>query len=79
MPSIGKEFLLVLNQQQWEASTQVIQNFVGNHRAENYVELVDNTMKIYQLMSARMTLKTHLPQVFFHQILKMLAGRTGLM
>lgn len=36
---------------------QVVQNFLGNHRAENYAELVDNMLKSYQLMSARLSLK----------------------
>ena len=29
----------------WDSFVQVVQNFLGNHRAENYEELVDNMLK----------------------------------
>ena len=32
----------------WEAFVLVVQNFLGNHRAEQSVELVDNMLKAYQ-------------------------------
>lgn len=32
----------------WDASVLVAQNFLGNHRAENYVELVSNMLAAYQ-------------------------------
>lgn len=35
------------------AVLQVVQNFHGNHRAENYEELVDKMLKMNHLMSAR--------------------------
>lgn len=35
------------------------QNCLGNIRAENLAELVDNMLKARQLMSARMSLKLH--------------------
>ena len=34
-------------------------NFLGNVRAQNYEELVDNMLKRYQSLGARMSLKTH--------------------
>ena len=32
----------------WEAFVSVVQKFLGNHGAEQYVELVDNMLKSYQ-------------------------------
>ena len=32
----------------WEAFVLVVQNFLGNHKAEQYVELVDNMLKAHQ-------------------------------
>lgn len=46
----------------WEAFVLLVQNFFGNHRAEQYVELVDNMLKAYQRMGCRMSLKMHFLQ-----------------
>ena len=43
----------------WEAFVLVVQNFLGNHRAEQYVELVDNMIKAYQRMGCQMSHKMH--------------------
>ena len=43
----------------WEAFVLVVQNCLGNHRAEHYVELVDNVLKAYQRMGCQMSLKMH--------------------
>ena len=32
----------------WEAFKNVVNNFLGNHRAENYVELVQDMMEAYK-------------------------------
>ena len=56
------EFKNKLNQLElaaWEAFKLVVQNFLGNHRAENYAELVDNMLKAYRRMGCRMSLKIH--------------------
>ena len=37
----------------------VVQNFLGNHRAENYAKLVDNKLKAYRRICCRMSLKIH--------------------
>ena len=43
----------------WETFVLVVQNFLGNHRAEQYVQLMDNIIKADQQMGCRMSLKIH--------------------
>lgn len=43
----------------WRAFKAVSENFLGNHRSENYVELVDTMMTAYQAMGVNMSLKVH--------------------
>jgi len=43
----------------WEAFVQVVENFLGNYRSDNYAELVENMLTAYQRMGARMSLKMH--------------------
>lgn len=57
----------------WEALVQVVQNFLGNHREGTYPEPVDNMLKAYLLMSARMSLKTH----FLHSHLNFFPPNLG--
>ena len=49
----------------WDAFVQVVQNFLGYHKAENYKTLVDNMMQAYQRMGCKMSLKMH----FLHSYL----------
>lgn len=57
----------------WDSFVQVVQNFLGNHRAENYEELVDNMLKAYQQMGCRMSLKMH----FLHSHLDFFPSNMG--
>ena len=43
----------------WDAFVVVVQNFLGNERAENYAELIDNMLQAYEMHGARMSLKMH--------------------
>ena len=43
----------------WEVFVLVVQNFLRNHRAEQYAELVDNMLKAYQWIGWRMSLKMY--------------------
>jgi hypothetical protein len=55
-------FRLELTEQEqtaWDAFVLVVHNFLGKHRADNYVDLVDNLIA-YQHLSCRMSLKMHL-------------------
>ena len=37
----------------------LVKNFLGNHKALNYVELVENMLTKYQEMGANMSIKVH--------------------
>ena len=54
-------FRLELTEQEqavWDTIVLVVYNFLGNHRAENYVELVD-LITAYQHLGCRMSLNMH--------------------
>lgn len=57
----------------WEAFKNVVNNFLGNHRAENYVELVQDMMEAYKKMGCRMSLKMH----FLHSHLSFFPSNLG--
>jgi hypothetical protein len=44
----------------WNSFIAVVQGFLGNHKAENYVELVENLVKNYGTMGCRMSFKVHI-------------------
>ena len=39
----------------WDAFKQVVQNFLGINRADNYAKLIDNMLENYQKMGCRMS------------------------
>ncbi|KAI4905822.1 hypothetical protein NFI96_009216 [Prochilodus magdalenae] len=43
----------------WKAFKDVVDNFLGNYRAPNYVEVVDKLLRAYQKMKCNMSLKIH--------------------
>lgn len=43
----------------WKATIDVIQNFLGNKRADNYEEIVGNMIEAYKNMGVHMSLKIH--------------------
>ena len=49
----------------WYSFVSLVKNFLGNHKALNYVELVENMLAKYQEMGANMSIKVH----FFHSYL----------
>ena len=57
----------------WDAFVSVVQNFLGNHRAENYEELVENLLTAYRDMGCRMSLKVH----FLHSHLSFFPPNLG--
>ena len=44
----------------WQSFVAVVNGFLGNRRAENYVELVSNLVKAYGEMGCLMSLKIHI-------------------
>lgn len=57
----------------WDAFKQVVQNFLGLNRADNYAELIDNMLESYQKMGCRMSLKLH----FLHSHLEFFPANLG--
>ena len=43
----------------WCAYTLVVQNFLGNHKAENYTDLVRNMLSSFKDLGCRMSIKVH--------------------
>ncbi|UYV84647.1 hypothetical protein LAZ67_X002946 [Cordylochernes scorpioides] len=46
-----------------ENFVQVIRGFLGNHKADNYVEVVENLVACYGVIECRMSLKVYMPDV----------------
>ncbi|ESO03076.1 hypothetical protein HELRODRAFT_173956 [Helobdella robusta] len=57
----------------WKAFVALVQNFLGNHRSEDYVNLVENFIMVYQNMGCRMSLKIH----FLHSHLSFFPANLG--
>lgn len=58
-----EDFAKLLNRTEraaWSSFVAVVQGFLGNHKAENYVELVQTLIKNYAKMGCRMSLKVHI-------------------
>jgi len=43
----------------WNAFRSVCTNFLGNHKTENYTEIVSEMLKCFQVMKCNMSLKLH--------------------
>ena len=43
----------------WNALKSDVANFLGNHRHEQYADMVDDMLKAYEQLEARMSLKMH--------------------
>lgn len=57
----------------WDAFVAVVSNFLGNHRSENYEELVERLLTKYKDMGCRMSLKIH----FLHSHLSFFPPNLG--
>jgi hypothetical protein len=44
----------------WNSFGAVVRGFLGNHKAENYMELVESLVRNYGTMGCRMSLKVHI-------------------
>ncbi|XP_058848577.1 uncharacterized protein LOC117424572 [Acipenser ruthenus] len=51
----------------WNSFVAVVRGFLGNHKAENYVELVETLVKNYGTMGCRMSLKVHILDAYLHK------------
>ena len=43
----------------WSSFVLVVKNFLGNHRAENYVELVNRMLESFKQLGDNMSIKVH--------------------
>jgi hypothetical protein len=57
----------------WVSFKELCSNFLGNHRADNYVKLVDNLLIAYRELGCRMSLKLH----FLHSHLDRFSANMG--
>ena len=58
-----EKFSNLLNRAQkssWNSFKAVVSGFLGNKKAENYQEIVENMLKNFKTMSCRMSLKVHM-------------------
>jgi hypothetical protein len=44
----------------WKCFVNVVKNFLGNHRAENYKDLINELLISYKAMGCNMSLKIHI-------------------
>ena len=44
----------------WHSFLEVVRGFLGKHKAENYVELIQTLVRKYHEMGCRMSLKVHI-------------------
>lgn len=56
----------------WRAFKDVVENFLGNHRAQNYSQLVKKLLSAYKAMKCNMSLKIH----FLHSATNKVKGFT---
>lgn len=59
----NNHFELLLSEEEfeaWSAFKKVVEGFLGNHRASDYKERVDNMLRAYKVMGCRMSHKMHL-------------------
>ena len=57
----------------WNTLKLVAENFLGNHRAENYIKIVENMIEPFRRLGSRMSLKLH----FLHSHLEFFPDNLG--
>ena len=71
-----ENFLKHLNTKElkaWNTFKLVAENFLGNHKAENYIEIVENVIEAFRRLGSRMSLKLH----FLHSHLEFFPDNLG--
>ena len=48
-----------LEKRTWKSFVAVIQNFLGNHKSENYFQLVNDMLSNLKLLGCNMSIKLH--------------------
>jgi len=44
----------------WKSVVNIVENFLGNYKAENYVELINDLIMSYKALGCDMSLKIHM-------------------
>lgn len=57
--NIFEEKLSLLEKSAWKSFKNVAQNFLGNHKASNYKDLIGELLSTYQALGCNMSLKIH--------------------
>ena len=57
----------------WNTLKMVAENFLGNHKAENYIEIVENMIEAFRRLGSKMSLKLH----FLHSHLEFFPDNLG--
>ena len=65
--------MTVVEARAWKAFSKVIHNFLGNKRADNYIELVEELLLSLQDLGCRMSIKVH----YLHSHLSEFAANLG--
>ena len=53
------EKLSVVERRAWESFVSVVEGFLGNHKADDFMETLEELIDAYQVMDCRMSLKLH--------------------
>ena len=43
----------------WESFVEVMENFLGNHKSDNYVQIVNNMLNNFEMLGCNMSVKVH--------------------
>ncbi|CAK8684284.1 unnamed protein product [Clavelina lepadiformis] len=61
------EMLSEVERRVWTSFVSVVNGFLGNHKTENYMELVDELVDAYWKMGCRMSLKLHVLHAYLDE------------
>ncbi|XP_076807833.1 uncharacterized protein LOC143459117 [Clavelina lepadiformis] len=62
-----EEMLSEVERRAWTSFVSVVNGFLGNHKTENYMELVDELVDAYWKMGCRMSLKLHVLHAYLDE------------
>lgn len=51
--------MIKIEQKAWNSFVSIVQNFLGKHKAENYVELVNDMLNNFRSLGCNMSIKVH--------------------
>ena len=57
----------------WRAFKDVVENFLDNHKSDNYAKLIERLMRTYKIIGCRMSLKMH----YLHSLIELFEQNMG--